>query len=364
MSKNMSMRYRAFIFIALPSVAALFYFGLLATDMYISESHFSIRSPESGSSSELLSLLGQVGGGSTTSDAYILENYIRSQGLLVELDAQLKLKEHYQDPQADFFSRLETSPTAEEFLEFYRRVTDVRFDSATGILRIKVRAFTPEMAQSICGAILGHSEQLVNDLSDRAMNDLLSLSRHEVEVAEERLSMARQTLTQFRRETHLLDPQAVAGAVLGLVTGLEGQAAQERTELAEMRSYMQEDSAGVVALKARIQAVEGQIAAEKSRLTGENDQVINKVVARFEKLTLEHEFAQGQYVSALTSLEAARIRAESQSRYLVDFVSPTLPEEALWPRRLVSICLSFACAVLVFAVGSLTIAAIREHAGT
>jgi capsular polysaccharide transport system permease protein len=65
----------------------------------------------------------------------------------------------------------------------------------------------------------------------------------------------------------------------------------------------------------------------------------------------------------LTSLSAAGVRAESQSRYLVDFIPPTLPEEALWPRRARSVGLSFACALLIFAVGSLILAAIREHAG-
>ncbi len=366
MSNNFkfSLRIRALFFVVLPTLVAGLYFGFLATDMYVSESRFAIRSPEGGSSSDWLSLLGQAGGGGTANDAYILEDYILSPDLLVALDAKLHLKKHYQNPQADLISQLKKEPTAEEFIEYYRGVVSVRFDSATGIMHLKVRAFTPVMARSIGEEILNYSEQLVNKLRDRAMDDLLSLSRREVQVAEKRLSLARQQIKQFRQESDLLDPQAAAGAVLGLVTELEGQAARARAELAEMRSYMQETSAGIVALKAKIRAVEDQVVAEKERLIGENDQVINEVVGRFEELTVEHEFAQSQYLSALTSLEAARVRAESQSRYLIDFVAPTLPDDALWPRRWLSIGLSFACAILIFGVGSLTIAAVREHAGS
>jgi capsular polysaccharide transport system permease protein len=238
-----------------------------------------------------LTLLGQSGG-STTSDAYILESYVLSQGLLTELDTQLELKKHYQNPQADFISRLEEMPTAEEFLKYYRRVIDIRFDSATGILGLKVRAFSPEFAQSISRAILERSEKLINELRDRAMNDLLSLARNEVAVAEKRLAAARQQLKQFRQKSDLLDPQVAAGAVLGLVAELEGQAAKARAELAEMRSYMQEESAGIVALKARSLALEQQAKVEKSRLTGKDSQVINEIFASFEELTVEHEFAQ------------------------------------------------------------------------
>ena len=358
----MKLPWKYLLFIVMPTLVAIIYFVFLVSAMYISESHFAIRSPEGGSSSEWLALLGQTGG-STTADAYILEDYILSSELLMELDQELDLRSHYQDVHKDFFSRLKTEPTREEFLKYYRKVITVRFDVATGILILKVRAYSAEMAKTVCRSILVSSERLVNDLRDRAMNDMLSLARHEVMVAEQRLAMARQDLSQFRQENDLLDPQAAAGAVLGLLAELEGQSAKVRTDLAELRSYMKEESSAIVALKARIQALEQQVRIEKSRLTGDDNHDFNKIFVRFEKMTVEHEFAQKQYFSALGSLEAARVRAESQNRYLEAFVAPTLPEEALWPSRGRSVGVSFAFSVLIFWIGSLVIASIREHAG-
>jgi capsular polysaccharide transport system permease protein len=78
---------------------------------------------------------------------------------------------------------------------------------------------------------------------------------------------------------------------------------------------------------------------------------------------VEREFAEKHYVSALSSLEMARIRAEGKSRYLVAFAPPTLPEESLWPRRFLSTGVAFAATALIFGIASLVIAAIREHAG-
>ncbi|MBN1141011.1 MAG: capsule biosynthesis protein [Deltaproteobacteria bacterium] len=348
--------------VGLPTLLAAFYFGGWATDMYVSEARFSIRSPEGGGGSELLSLLGQ-GGGSTASDAYVVADYIVSMNLLEALDKRLKLKEHFQNRAADFFSRLEADPTAEEFLKYYRSVAAVGFNPTSGILDLKTRAFSPEMAQLLNRTILEECEQLVNRIRERALRDSLELARQELTEAEKRVTAAREALKGFRNQSDHLNPEVTAGALLTLVAGLEGEAAKTRAELAESRSYLREDSARIVALKARIQALEGQVAREKKRLTGGDSRVLNEVVSDYERLLVKREFAEKLYVSALSSLEVARIRAESKSRYLIAFAEPTLPEESLYPRRLLSTFLTFAGTALLFAIVSLVIAAIREHAG-
>ena len=358
----MSKFFKRLIFIGLPMLLVLIYFGLWASDMYVSETRFSLRSQEGGGSVELLALFGQSTSGAGA-DAHVVQQFIESPKLLEALDQELQLKEHYQNLDADIFSRLKKEPTREEFLDYFLKQVSVHYEQVSGILKLQVRAFSPEVAQAICQSVLGKSETLVNHLSERAIEDSLSLSRDEVARSEQRLSAARRQIRQFRQDHHLLDPVIEAGAVQGLVAELEGSAAKVRVELAEARSYMQEDSAKVVSFKARIHALEEQIQVEKIRLTGKDRATVSSLAAEFEQLTLEHEFAQKQFFSAMTSLEAARIHAESQSRYLVAFIEPILPEEALWPRRIYSIGVSFSVILLFFGLGSLIVAAIREHAG-
>lgn len=350
------------LFVGLPVLLCLFYFALWASDMYISEAKFSLRSPEKNQSIEWLALFGQASGG-TGADAYVIQEYLASPALLEELDRELGIRTHYQNPEADYFSRLGSAPTREEFIDYFQKQVSLNYDQVSGILTLQVRAFTPEVARNVCSAILNKSEALVNSLRDRAIEDSLALTRAEVARAEQRLTAVQQAMRLFRQQHNLLDPRAEAGSLQGLVAELKGSAAKARTELTEARSYMQEDSARVVSLKSRVRALEEQINAEKTRLAGKGQEAVSSLAAEYEQLSLEHEFAQKQYLSAITSIETARIHAESQSRYLVAFIEPTLPDEALWPRRAYAIGISFAVILLVFGLGSLIIAAIREHAG-
>ncbi len=73
--------------------------------------------------------------------------------------------------------------------------------------------------------------------------------------------------------------------------------------------------------------------------------------------------AKQRYGSALTSLEAARAEAQRQQRYLIAFVAPQLPDEAIEPDRPWMILTVFACAFLIYAIGGLIWSAIKDHAG-
>ncbi len=362
MIKTISLRRKYLIFVILPVILIAGYYSFWASDMYVSEARFSLRGPEGGGSTDLMVFLGQ-GSGSTTADAYVVQEYIRSMGLLNTLDEQLSLRQHYQSSDADIFTRLSAQASAEELHEYFKKVVQVVFDPVSGIFSLKVRAYAPEMAQRLGEKILEQSELLVNRLRNRALDDALALAHAELETAESHVAKVRDELRQFRKRSDLLNPEAAVGAMLTMLAELEGEAVKARTQMAEARSYMREESAQIVALKARIAALEGQISAERNRLTGADQRELNDVMADYERLMVEREFAEKRYVSALTSLEAARVRAEGKSRYLVAFSPPTLPQESIWPRRLPFTLLALAGASLLFGIVSLVIAAIREHAG-
>ena len=102
---------------------------------------------------------------------------MQSMGLLRELDSALELKEHFHSSKADILSRLEVDATDEEFLNYFRNVVKAGFDPATGIFTLQSRAFTPEMAQRIGRVIIDLSEQLINRIRDRALQDSFGLAR-------------------------------------------------------------------------------------------------------------------------------------------------------------------------------------------
>jgi capsular polysaccharide transport system permease protein len=128
---------------------------------------------------------------------------------------------------------------------------------------------------------------------------------------------------------------------------------------------MRANAPGVVSLENRIAALQRQIATERAKLAGDPAQadVMSGLVADYERLMVEREFAEKAYISALGSLEAARAEGLRKQRYLAAFVQPHLPEDAVRPRRLIAILTVFFGSLIAWAIGALGVAAVKDHAG-
>ena len=332
--------------------------------MYLAETKFAIRSQNQQQSMDMLSTFFRSSS-STLNDSYILQNYILSPDMISKVDANLHIREHYSDRKHDIWYRLTANPTQDELLRYWSWAVTPSFDPDTSIMSVQVKAFTPQMAQNLCQAILDASEELVNAMNNRARTDAISLAQAEVTRAEERIRAANEAMRLYRERTVILDPQAVASGLYGLVNQLEGEITSTTAELAEASTYMRADSPRVVLLRNRIEVLQKQLQAEKARLASQmqGDKPLSALVSEFQSLTLEEEFAQKQLTSAMTSLETARVQAESKTLYVESFQKPIVPDESLYPRPVVfSLVFMLAAAVLLGLV-SLIIAAIREHAG-
>lgn len=363
----LSRKGKAFLlFVVLPTVAALFYFLAWASPMYVSQTRFAIRSADASSSGglDIASALFK-GGVSIGNDAHIVVEYIQSLDIIKDIDAELGVEAHFSDGTHDIFSRLTHSPTQDEQLRYWRWAVVPALDPDTGIITLETKAYTPEMAQRIAAAVLARSEALVNAMNRRAHEDAVSLAQSEVRRAETRIRKAQEAMRAFRDTHTLLDPKITAAGLQGLVTELEGEAVKLRAQLSEAQSFMRASAPATKALQARLDAVEKQLEGEKQRLAGlrSSEGNLNAVVGEYEDLMIEAEFAQKQLVTAMTSLESARVREVAKSRYLIAFQQPTLPDESLYPRPFLFTAYVLVGALLLLGLGSLIIASIREHAG-
>lgn len=345
--------------VGLPTIAAAIYYGLIASEVYVSAAKFMIRGDQPLASSGLELALFGAGGGD---DSLIVREYILSHGIVDRLEEQIGLRRVYSADDIDPLQRLSVEASNEELAAYFEDMIEVQFDPESSVTTLRVRAFSPDDAQAIAQAIMALSESLVNGLSERVTDDLLSFSRAELARAESRIATARRAITAFRDRTAALDPGREAGAILGIIGELETKLAQERAALSELRSYMREDSARITGLKARITALSAQVEQERARLTGSANGRLSEVVSNYEELQLELEFAQSAYTHVLSSLETARAEAQKQQKYLIRVVPPNLPDEALEPDRALSVLAVFLGALLTYAIGALLIAAVREHA--
>lgn len=351
--------------VLLPAFLSLLYFGLWASPMYIAEARFAVRGAESSGGASGLAALLLPSGASVGADAHIVAEYIQSPDIMEAIDGEMHIFRHFSSREYDLISRLAADATRDERLSYWQWAVKPSFDPETGIIALSVKAYDPATAKKLAEAVLAKSEALVNAMSRRAQDDAITLAMSEVKTAEKRVSATQDAMREFRNRSGMLDPASTAGGLQSIVSQLEGEAAKVRAEIAEASTYMSKDAPALVGLRARLKAVETQLASEKLRLAGETTRAdsLTSFAGEYEDLRTESEFARQQLVSAMTSLETARVKAEAKSRYVVAFQIPALPDEFLYPRPFLFTAYALVGALVLAGLCSLIIAAVREHAG-
>jgi capsular polysaccharide transport system permease protein len=283
--------------------------------------------------------------------------------MLSQLQKTKKLRQHYEQPQVDWFSRLSPQASSEETFEYYRDMVRVDHDSNSGVVTLKVRAFSTPYAHELAEAVLAYSEEMVNKLSERARNDQTRAAETEVQKAELRLTQARQAIVELQQEHGDFSPEKTATEALSLRGALKGELAQARAELMDAKAFMQPGAPKVVALRQRVNSLSAQVTEESRRLVNPKDEKgLNTSMAKFEAALVEKEFAQGAYESALASLEVSRAEAMRQNRYLATIAKPSAPDEETHPRRLRAVVTVVVLSAMLLGIFSLLVAAVREHA--
>jgi capsular polysaccharide transport system permease protein len=119
---------------------------------------------------------------------------------------------------------------------------------------------------------------------------------------------------------------------------LQQQLGEELIKLDLLSEQANESDPRAVQSKLRIEAIRKRIAEERRKLGGGADMQGDggdyaSIVTEFEKLTVDREFAEQKYTTALSNFDTAQAEARRQTRYLAAFEQPTLPESAEYPRR-------------------------------
>jgi len=350
--------------VGIPTLFAILYYGFLASDMYVSEAKVAVRSAKSGvSTNGLTALLASPVLSSGGQDSLVVMEYASSLDMVEQLGNRVDFVDHYASRDNDFLSRLRKNATSDEVLRYYRDQVNIKRDIMSDVLTIKVRAFSPEMAQEITSLIIELNEELVNTLSNRMEDDAILSARTEVDRAVQHLRKTAQDINRFQSANDSVSPKDESIALFGRLSVIESRLSETRATLSETMAYMREDSADVVVLKNRIVALERQLNLEKGRVTGSGNGDLGSLVENFQPLVLEQEIAQQGYAASLASFEAARIEAQRKKQYLIRFVEPSLPDAASEPRRLIKIVTVMVYSFLAYLIFGLLWSALKDHMG-
>lgn len=369
--RRLALKLSAILFVLLPSILAGTYYAVVAADQYAVEVRFAVRGAEGSSGSDILGMFtGLSTAGSTVVDSYVLMDYLHSRQILEHLHERINLEEIYNSDRADFLTAFNVaSEPIEYFQKYWKSMINVDFDPTTNIIVVEVRTFAPEHSEKLAEAILALSEALVNQLSERSREDALKIARNEVQRMETRLREQLRKMRDFRERNQAIDPAQTVTAQVTQLSALETQLNAEKAQLAAQRAFMNDRAPAIQVTRAKIAALEKQVAAERARLgkggitsPPQASSTLSEVVEDYQALATELEFSQKAYISALTSLEQARLTASKQQRYLAVFVTPSLPQQALYPNRILNIAIVVILSLCIWAVFVLLAYAIRDHA--
>jgi capsular polysaccharide transport system permease protein len=350
--------------VGLPTLIAGVYYFAIASDLYTSEAEFIVRSPKQVQTSPIGALLQSTGLTRAAEDTAAVQEFMMTRDAVRKLEKNNGLRSLLSRPEGDFVTRfpgiLFWRNDFEALFWRYDHFVSVETDATTGVTTLLVKGYRPEDAHMIAGALLSYSEQLVNELNERARRDTLDTAHREVDRAEQRIAEIQGQLTAYRVKQKMLDPKSASASVLELIGQMNAAQTNARAQLGELLTNSP-NSPQIPLVRTRIASLDKLIAEERSKLSGETDSVVASLT-EYERLTLQRELAEKALASAFTSLEAARIEAQRQQLYLETIAQPNLADYPLYPRRIISFGMVLASCLLVYGIAWLLVASAREHA--
>ena len=103
-------------------------------------------------------------------------------------------------------------------MAYWSRMVRISYDPTSGLIEVRVLAFTADDATLIARTLFDDSSKMINELSAIAREDSIRYARQDLDEAVERLKTARQAVTEFRNRHQMVDPKidlANQGGLLG-----------------------------------------------------------------------------------------------------------------------------------------------------
>ena len=350
--------------VVLPTLSAILYFGFFASEVYISEAQFVVRSPDKQATSGLGVLLKSTGFSNAGDEVYIAQDYVKSRDALHALNKKGEVERAFTRDNVSIFDRFDPvglSGTFEDLYEFYQGKVAVAYDSTSSIATLRVRAFTPEDAYLINRQLLGLAEGLINRLNTRGRNDVVQFAATEVQDAQIAARNAAVALAAFRNTHGVVDPEEQAKAQLQMITNLQDQLIGARVQLQQLRQ-MAPENPQVPILETRIASLQQQINQQSGQVAG-GRRSLSQTAVQYERLELERQYADRRLAAAMNSLQDAEDEARRKQAYVERIAEPSLPDEAAEPRRLRGILATLVLGLVIWGILKLLVAGVREHHG-
>ena len=349
--------------VLLPVILSLLYFGVFASDVYVSESRFVVKSPEKPAATGLGAVLQSAGFSNAANEVYAAQSFATSRDALKAINANKAVEKAYTRPDIFIFDRFNPfggNGSFEQLYKYFGSKVVLRNDATTSITTFTVRAYTAEDARRFNEQLLTLSEERVNRLNERGRKDLVSYAQKEVDDAKALSRSASLALAAYRNRSGVLDPEKQAEAQLQMVSKLQDMLLAAKSELAQLQRFTPLNPR-IPVVRSQLASVQQEIDVQLGKVVGNRGSLAAGAV-QYQRLLLDTQFAEKQLTAALLSLETARNESVRQQAYVERIVQPNLPDAPIEPRRLRAILATLALGLIAYGILRMLLAGVREHA--
>lgn len=345
--------------VVLRSLTFLYFLGLalvivylwtMTQNRYASTAAFKIsRQDSAGGEAGLAQLVLPGISDSSSADSQVAIGFVNSVNLLVDLEREFSLVEHFSSPVKDIVFRLDPSAPLEERLRYYRKRINAHYDKETGLTMISVDSFDPALSKRVAESVMKKSESLINRLNQEVADQRLGFVRGELERSAKNVEEVNAELLAFQNKHNIISPDEIISGNIKAVQELRMEELRMTADL----DALQRDSPGsprIDTLKSRLRSLNELISIEMSKLSGDEQDRLNQLLIQFKQLELKLEFAIKLRTGAQTLLEKTRVESIAQSRFFSVIQPPYLPEDVAIPRREYATATILILGLLVFVI--------------
>lgn len=348
-------------FVFLPTILVSYYFYVVATPLYATNTEFVIQKAEASASAA--SGLGSLLGGSsfaTVQESITVQSYLESREAMLRLDEEEGFRAHFSGDNIDPLLRLAPDASDEQMYDTYLRSLTTSYDPVEGIIRMEMLGADPLSSQRFSEALIGYAEERVDQMSSRLRADGMAGAQEAFDEAEERAAQAQSRVLDLQQQLEVVSPEAELNLVFSQISNLEARLTEERLRLAEMSAASRPNPGRVAASEATIERLEEQVRELRSTLTG-GEVSLARVQSELVIAQADLETRRLMLTEAMQAREAARMEANRQTLYISMGVFPVAPDEAAYPKAFENTLLAFVVFSGIYLLISMTASILREQ---
>ena len=354
---------RLTFFVLLPTFLAGYYYYRIATPFYAAKAAFVINKSDGGGAASPLAGLFSGTQFANSQDSITVQAYLTSRDAMDRLDRDEGFRAVFSAPGIDPLQRLDPGATNEAAYRLYKRNVKIGYDPSEGIVKVEVATPDPEKSVAFTQALISYAEAQVDHMTLRMRDDQMKGARDSYQDAEQKLQEANAKVVALQQQYSVLSSDLEVSLITSQIQALNAELNKDTLDLQQMQSQSDPTQARIDPLKQRIGLIQQQIADLRGKLT-KNDGTGESLALIQSQLTAAQAEVQtrtAMLAQSLQALEAARVAANQQTRYLSVGVQPVAPDEPTYPEAFENTIVAFLLFAGLYLMLSMTASILREQ---